>query len=151
MPLQIKSFSELTTDELYALLRLRVAVFVVEQNCPYQELDGRDRDALHVYLEDETGILAYLRVLDRGVAAEHVALGRVIAVRRGCGLGARVLSEGIRVARERFRADKIYLEAQCYAQGFYEKQGFRAISEPFLEDGIPHVKMLLDCGCAAEM
>lgn len=145
MELSIKTFRELSTDELYKLLRLRVSVFVVEQECPYMELDDRDQAALHLWLEDEDGVQAYLRVMDRGAESEYVSIGRVIAVRRRRGLGSRILSEGIRAAKERFHADRIYLEAQVYAKGLYEKQGFRVISEPFLEDGIPHVKMLLDC------
>ncbi|MBR0160285.1 MAG: GNAT family N-acetyltransferase [Oscillospiraceae bacterium] len=143
MTLQIKRFHELTTEELYAILRLRVSVFVVEQNCPYMELDDLDREALHVWLEDEDGIEAYLRILNRGVESEHVAIGRVIAVKRRRGLGTQILSEGIRAAREGFGADRIYLEAQTYARGLYEKQGFRQISDEFLLDGIPHVKMIL--------
>ena len=143
MTLQIKRFHELTTEELYAILRLRVSVFVVEQNCPYMELDDLDREALHVWLEDEDGIEAYLRILNRGVESEHVAIGRVIAVKRRCGLGTQILAEGIRAAREGFGADRIYLEAQTYARGLYEKQGFRQISDEFLLDGIPHVKMIL--------
>lgn len=82
--------------------------------------------------------------MDRGVNSEHVSIGRVIAVKRRQGLGNRILAEGVRLARERFGAEQIYLEAQVYAKSLYEKQGFRAISEPFPEDGIPHVKMLLD-------
>ena len=144
MTLRIKQFNELTTEELYAILKLRVSVFVVEQNCPYMELDDRDQEALHVWLEDDDGIEAYLRILDRGIENEHVAIGRVIAVKRRSGLGSRILSEGIRAAREVFRADSIYLEAQTYAIGLYEKQGFRQISDEFLLDGIPHVKMILE-------
>ena len=140
----IKRFEDLTTEELYAILRLRVSVFVVEQNCVYLELDNHDQNAIHVWLEDEKGIEAYLRILDRGVESEHVAIGRVIAVKRRCGLGSRILSEGIRAARELLGADQIYLEAQTYAKGLYEKQGFRQISDEFLLDGIPHVKMLLE-------
>ena len=142
MELRVKRFDELTPDELYAILRLRTAVFVVEQNCPYLDPDGRDRTALHVWLEDADGIAAYLRVTDRDGERGDVSVGRVIAARRRQGLGSRVLREGIRVARERFGADRIRLDAQVYAQRFYELQGFRRISEPFLEDGIPHVRML---------
>ena len=144
MRLYRKTFAELTTDELYRILKLRVAVFVVEQNCPYLELDDLDRNAVHVWLEDEGGIQAYLRVLDMGTESESVSIGRVLAVRRRCGLGSRILAEGIRTARECFHADSIYLEAQVYAKGLYVKQGFRPISEEFLLDGIPHVKMLLE-------
>ena len=144
MELKVKGFEELTPHELYDLLRLRVDVFVVEQRCPYPELDGRDQAALHVWLRDESGIQAYLRIMDRGVSSAYVSIGRVIAAKRRVGLGSRILAEGVRLARERFGAEAVYLEAQVYAKGLYEKQGFRTISEPFLEDGIPHVKMLLD-------
>ena len=146
MQLYRKRFQELTTEELYGILKLRVDVFVVEQNCPYRELDDRDQDAVHVWLQDEDGILAYLRVMDRGIENESVSIGRVVAAKRRCGLGSRVLAEGIRAAKEVFLADSIYLEAQVYAKGLYEKQGFRQISEEFLLDGIPHVRMLLDAG-----
>lgn len=142
MKVYVKRYGELTKDELYALVRLRIAVFVVEQNCPYMELDDRDQAAVHVWLEDDEGIEAYLRVMDRGVESEHVSIGRVIAVKRRSGIGTQVLSEGIRVAKEYFAADQIYLEAQVYAKSFYEKSGFRQVSDEFQEDGIPHIKMI---------
>ena len=145
MELRVKRFNELNTEELYRILKLRVSVFVVEQNCPYPELDNRDQEALHVWFEDKGGILAYLRILDRGVVSEFVTIGRVIAVKRRCGLGSRILSEGIRIASEAYVAEKVYAEAQVYAKGMYEKLGFRQFSDVVLEDGIPHVKMLLDC------
>lgn len=142
--LYVKHFQELTVDALYEILKLRVSVFVVEQNCPYMELDDLDQSAIHVYLKDESGIQAYLRVMDRSASRAYVSIGRVIAVKRRCGLGSRILREGISQAVERFGAKEIYLEAQTYAKEFYEKQGFQQISEEFLEDGIPHIKMLLD-------
>ena len=145
MQVIVKKFSELSTEELYSIMELRVAVFVVEQNCPYLEIDGLDRDAVHVWLEEDGKILAYLRVMDRGVESEYVSIGRLLAAERRKGYGTRILSEGIRVAMEYFGADRIYLEAQVYAKGLYEKQGFKAISEEFLLDGIPHVKMMLEC------
>ena len=134
----------MTTEELYQLLQLRVSVFVVEQNCPYMELDGLDQEAIHVWLEDEGGIQAYLRVMERGAESECASIGRVIAVKRRCGIGSQILAEGIQAAKEFFNADRIYLEAQTYARELYEKQGFRQISEEFLLDGIPHIKMLLE-------
>lgn len=146
MEVIVKRFSELDTEELYRIIELREAVFVVEQQCPYQETDGLDREAVHVRLEEDGRILAYLRVMDRGAESEYVSIGRLLASDRRKGYGSRVLAEGIRVAKEYFGADKIYLEAQVYAKGLYEKQGFRAVSDEFLLDGIPHVKMLLDCG-----
>ena len=144
MELAVKRFEELTNNELYDILKLRVNTFVVEQHCPYPELDDKDQDALHVFLRDEEGIQAYLRVMDKGVSSEQVSIGRVVAVTRRKGYGSRVLEEGMSVAAEYFQADKIYLEAQTYARGLYEKHGFRQISEVFLEDGIPHIKMLAE-------
>ncbi len=146
MRLCVKRYQELTLDELYRLLRLRVAAFVVEQNCPYMELDDRDQEAVHVWLEDAEGIQAYLRVMDRGVESEYVSIGRVIAVKRRNGIGSRILKEGIRVAREVFNAEAIYLEAQVYARRFYERQGFRQVSDEYIDDGIPHIRMLLSIG-----
>lgn len=143
MELCVKRFDQLTLDELYDIMELRVAVFVVEQTCPYPEIDGRDRGAYHVFLRDEGGIQAYLRVLDRGVSFPEVSIGRVIAVKRRQGLGTEILRAGIRTAVEKFGADAIRIEAQTYARSLYEKQGFRQVSEEFLEDGIPHIQMLL--------
>lgn len=151
MELRIKRFHELTAEELYRILKLRVDVFVVEQNCPYTELDDLDQDAVHVWLEEEGAVAAYLRVMDRGVESEHVSLGRLIAAKRRCGLGTQILLEGIRAAREIFGADAIYLEAQTYAKELYARQGFREVSDEFLLDGIPHVKMLLELsGCSGQ-
>lgn len=143
MKLYIKTFNELTLEELYDILRLRVEVFVVEQNCPYEEVDGLDKDAIHVYYKDDDELIAYLRVLDRGVENEDVAIGRVIAKNRRQGLGTLILKEGIKAAKEIFDADAIYIEAQSYAKKFYENLGFVQTSDEFLLDGIAHIKMRL--------
>lgn len=143
MLLMVKTFQELTTEELYRMLQLREAVFVVEQQCCYHDMDNRDQEALHVWLEDDNGIQAYLRVMDKGVESSEVSLGRVIAAKRGVGLGRQILQAGIAVARNRFGAGPIYLEAQLAVRAFYEKQGFQAISDVFLLDGIPHIAMQL--------
>ena len=142
MNLHIKKFEELTNLELYNLLKLRVDVFVVEQNCPYKELDDLDQNALHLWLEEENTIIAYLRILDRGVESQFVSIGRVISSKRNCGYGKLILEAGIKAAVERFNADKIYIEAQTYAKALYEKSGFKQISEEFIMDGIPHIKMI---------
>ena len=105
-------------------------------------MNQNEESAVHVWLEDEDGIEAYLRVMNRGVESEHVSIGRVLAVKRRSGIGTHVLSEGIRAAKEYFAADKIYLEAQVYAKSFYEKSGFRQVSDEFPEDGIPHIQMI---------
>ena len=144
MDLTVKRFEELDINELYEILKLRVDVFVVEQNCPYPELDDKDKSAWHVYIREGGKITAYLRVLYPGVSFDTAAIGRVISTRRRCGLGTTLLQEGIRVARERMNADAIKIEAQTYARKFYELQGFRQTSGEFLEDGIPHIEMTLE-------
>ena len=144
MELAVKQFHELTVDELYDILKLRVDTFVVEQNCPYPEIDGSDRAAYHVFLREEGAIKAYLRVLPPHVTFDDCALGRVVAAERRRGLASRVLAAGIETARREFGADAIMLEAQTYARSLYEKAGFRQVSEEFLEDGIPHIKMRLE-------
>lgn len=142
MEVSIKHFSELSRDELFDIYKLRVSVFVVEQQCPYQEVDDGDRSAYHVFMKDEEGIQAYLRILPAGVSFDQVSLGRVIAVKRRCGLGTRIVLEGIKAARELLDAREIKIEAQVYAKELYEKIGFVQTSEEFLEDGIPHVEMV---------
>ena len=142
MELHAKKFEELTNQELYEILKTRIDVFVVEQKCPYPEADGLDPYAVHVWFSDEEGIAAYLRAFPEGIISGYAALGRVLTVRRGKGLGSAILEEGIRVAEEMFGADTIRIEAQVYAQGFYEKHGFVQASEPFEEDGIPHIVMI---------
>lgn len=141
MELVIKHFSELTTEELMEIYKLRIAVFVVEQNCPYQDIDGMDPYAYHVYLKDEDGIQAYLRVLPQGTRYADASLGRVISVKRRCGLATKILQEGIALAREKFGAKRLILGAQTYARGLYEKVGFVQSSGEYLEDGIPHIHM----------
>ena len=144
MELFVKHFSELTAQELYEIYRLRVSVFVVEQKCCYQEVDDADKDAYHVWLRDEDGIEAYARVLPRGATFPEVSIGRVIAVKRRCGLGKQIVAAAIDTAKEKLHADKITIEAQTYVKKLYEDFGFYQTSEEFLEDGIPHVQMQLD-------
>lgn len=143
MDLVVKRFEELSIEELYKILQIRVSVFVVEQNCAYQEVDDKDQYSYHVFLKDDTGIKAYLRVIEKGISFEEVSIGRVLTIKRGYGLGNRLLLEGIKVAKERMNAGKIKIEAQSYAKEFYEKVGFKQASEEFLEDGIPHIQMIL--------
>ena len=144
MEILCQTFEELSRDELYELLRLRNAVFIVEQNCAYQDVDGLDPGALHVSLRENGTILACLRILPPGLSGKEARIGRVISVQRRCGLASRLLAESIRIVRERFGAVPLAVEAQTYARGLYEKQGFRQVSEEFLEDGIPHIKMILN-------
>ena len=131
-------FAELTPFELYGLCRLRVDVFVVEQECPYPELDGRDTEpgTVHLWFEEDGAVLATIRVLDDGATR---AIGRVATASsaRGRGLAARLMEEGIALC-EGF---PITLGAQAYLEGWYERFGFRRSGEGYVEDGIPHVPM----------
>ncbi len=142
MELFIKHFSQLSTEELFDIYKLRTAVFVVEQKCPYQEIDDADKDAYHIFFRSDGSICAYLRLLPAGSMFDEVSLGRILTAKRGLGLGNRIIRAGINSAREIFGAETIKIKAQTYARGFYEKHGFYKCSEEFLEDGIPHIEMV---------
>ena len=141
--LVIKKFDRLTPREVYEILKIRTAVFVVEQNCPYQEVDGTDYDSLHVWLEENDEIVAYLRIFEKDSETGTVQIGRVLSKRRGEGLGAKVMEHGIEAAQLEMGAKAIFIEAQTYALDFYKKFGFEPCGEEFLEDGIPHTPMTL--------
>lgn len=144
MEITVKKFQELTPDELYEILQIRAAVFVVEQNCAYQDLDGVDKDAYHVLLRKNGETVGYLRVVDKGKRLDEVSVGRVISLKRRQGVGSALMRAGLAVAKEKFNADKVMVGAQVYAVPFYESVGFRVISGEYLEDGIPHVYMLCE-------
>ena len=142
MELMIKHFRELTTEELMEIYKLRNAVFVVEQNCVYQDIDGADPYCYHIWLQDQDGIQAYLRVAPQNTKYADASLGRVISVKRRCGLATRLLQEGITLAREKFGAKRLIISAQTYACPVSENVGFVRTDYEYLEDGIPHVKMI---------
>ena len=137
--------SELSAVQLYAMLEARVAIFVVEQNCAYQDLDGLDLDAEHLIAWSGREVAAYLRVLAPGTRFEDPSIGRIITTQRfrGTGLGREIVTKGIERTRLRYAARPIRISAQKYLEKFYGTYGFRTVSEPYLEDGIPHVEMLL--------
>ena len=142
MELLVKHFNELTTMELYEILKTRSEIFVVEQNCVYQDLDDKDQDAYHIFCFNDKGrVAACLRVFWKDEKDSIAQIGRVVTLEHGKGLGGKLLHAGVELAINQFKAKKIYLEAQDYAKGYYAKEGFEVVSEPFLEDGIPHVKM----------
>ena len=142
MQFVIKHFCDLTTTELYEILKTRFEIFVTEQECIYQDLDDKDQDAYHVFCWNDNGRVAgCLRVFWKDEAAGIAQIGRVVTLEHGLGIGGQMLHEGVELAINQFHAKKIYLEAQCYATGYYAKEGFEVVSEPFMEDGIPHVQM----------
>ena len=136
----IKKFDELTTHELYEILKLRAEIFVVEQNCPYQDLDGIDYDSLHIFYEQDKKVVAYLRIFPQKNDINTLQIGRVLTLNHGTGLGRKIMEEGIKAIKA-MHGKKAYLEAQTYSIGFYKKFGFEVISDEFILDGIPHVKM----------
>lgn len=142
------AFSELTLDELYELLKLRVDVFVVEQNCPYPELDNKDRHSQtqHLLGVDGQGVIqAYARVLAPGVSYPDASIGRVIVSEavRGGGVAHILMQKAISISTKKWPEHNIQLGGQEHLKGFYQKLGFEPVSEMYLEDGIPHLDMLL--------
>ena len=144
MQIEIKRFEELNLDELYNILQLRSEVFVVEQNCVYQDIDGKDRDALHILGKKDGKIIAYTRCFDSGYYYEAAAIGRVVVKmnQRKFGYGHRIMIVSIEAIKTHFKTEKIKLSAQRYLTAFYETHGFQQTGEPYLEDGIPHIAMV---------
>lgn len=142
MEIKIKRFEELTTSELYEILRCRAEVFVVEQNCVYQDLDEEDKSSTHLYIEEGGRIKAYLRVIDPGIKYPAASIGRVLTMKghRGHGLARPLMIEAIKVAN--LLSDNIEIEAQAYLREFYKSLGFKESSDEFMLDGIPHVSMI---------
>ena len=136
-----KTFQELTTDELYELLRVRSEVFVVEQNCVYQDMDGDDQQSIHLWLTVQGRVVALARVCPARTHMKEISIGRVITTERGKGYGKQIILHSIDAAIECFDAKCIDIEAQEYAKGFYGSVGFRQSSDTFMLDGIPYVKM----------
>lgn len=136
---------ELDTATLYELLALRTQVFVVEQNCPYLETDGQDLigDTCHLLARNESGLVGYLRLLDPQHMEGEVVIGRVLTAERarGTGLGHRLMEWGRVECGQRWSDVPVYLSAQAHLQGYYGRYGFVAVTEVYLEDGIPHIGM----------
>jgi len=146
---QLKPFGMLSNTELYALLQARVSVFVLEQACAYQELDGLDAPGLHLWCAaPETGVLAYARILPPGKRFAEASIGRVLTTEaaRGQGLGRQLMARAIRVAEDQFGRTGIRISAQCYLEHFYAAFGFEAVGEQYLEDDIPHQEMFRRAG-----
>ena len=151
-----KSWDALGREELYALLKLRAEVFVVEQDCPYQDLDGKDRLGMHLWAERPGApaagggeVLALTRLLPSGVSyPNEVSIGRVVtapALRR-TGLGKWLMTESLESLHRLWPGEPIRLSAQCYLEAFYAGFGFEPVGEPYLEDNIPHVAMVRAAG-----
>jgi len=141
---KIKAFNELTVIELYQLLQLRSDVFIVEQNCVYPDIDGKDLKALHVIGEFENKIVAYARIFRPNDYFENASIGRVVVAEkfRANKWGYDLMENAIAGIETHFGCQKITISAQLYLKKFYESLGFQQVSENYLEDGIEHIEML---------
>ena len=140
----IKTFDELTTYELYDIIKERVNVFVVEQNCPYPECDNKDLKSYHLCGKEDNKIVAYLRILPPGVSYKEVSIGRVLVNEdyRRRRLASKLMKRAIKFIEDELDEDIIRISAQEYLLSFYKNLGFSTVSETYLEDGIPHVEMI---------
>ncbi|WP_333851202.1 GNAT family N-acetyltransferase [Epilithonimonas sp.] len=140
---KIKTFSELDTTELYEIIKARINVFVVEQNCPYPDLDNYDQKAIHLWAEKEGKVLAYCRIFDKGIKYAETSIGRVITTEkgRGTGLGKQLIAYAVDVIENRFRTTEVRISAQDYLLKFYSGFGFKETEKKYLEDNLPHTEM----------
>lgn len=141
---KVKKFHEVSASELYEILRLRAEVFIVEQDCVYQDIDNKDQKALHVIGYKNDKIIAYTRVFSEGDYFEKASIGRVVVSEqeRKYGYGHELIRKSIEAIEQHFKTNEIKISAQCYLQKFYEKHDFKQVGETYLEDGIPHIAMI---------
>ncbi len=144
MNFEFKTFKELNLDELYEILQLRAEIFVVEQDCVYNDLDGLDKSAVHQFIKKNNEIVAYSRLLKPGTRFSEYSIGRVVVKQseRGTGLGIELMNEAKNFILREWKATKIKISAQKYLQKFYEDLGFEIVTDEYFEDGIPHFGMI---------
>jgi len=147
MKWQLKKYNELSIDEFHNILQLRINVFVVEQNCAFPELDGKDKLAYHFFAfadENPDQIIAYTRIFKPGDYYDEAAIGRVVVHPnfRKDGIGYRLMVNSISQIKKLFKTNKIKIGAQSYLKNFYESVGFKKIGVDYVEDGIPHIHMI---------
>lgn len=144
MQVKVKRFEDLTLHELYEVLQLRSEVFVVEQDCVYQDIDGKDEKALHVLGYEADVLVAYTRIFPPGVYFYEAAIGRVVVRKesRKNSYGHKILQASIQAIEDHYSTRQIKLSAQTYLTKFYESHGFHQVGEGYLEDGIPHIAMV---------
>ncbi|MBE5938607.1 MAG: GNAT family N-acetyltransferase [Lachnospiraceae bacterium] len=138
-----KLFDELTGLEVYEILKSRAEIFLMEQNIHYLDMDNVDYDSLHCFIVENNRVIGYLRAFYTDTDSKIVKIGRVLTLEHGKGIGMQLLEESIKVIKQKMNCTKLVLDSQKYAAGFYEKAGFRVISDEFLEANILHVKMEL--------
>lgn len=141
----VQAYTELNLDDFHDIIALRIKIFVIEQDCPYQDLDGNDKLAFHLYFKDEKNqIVAATRILPQNIAYDEVSIGRVVVDKssRGTGLGHELMEQSMVFVQSQFGAADVRLSAQKHLENYYEKHGFKSTGKEYLEDGIPHVEML---------
>ncbi|MCL2384021.1 MAG: GNAT family N-acetyltransferase [Oscillospiraceae bacterium] len=145
----IKRFEELTVDELYESLKLRTKIFCVEQNCVYQDVDGRDKKSYHLMCLDNGRVVGYLRIIDKGITYEEICIGRVVVdtEHRGKDIGSEMLKRAMNFIRNELKENTIRISAQEHLAKFYGDVGFNPVGKNYLEDGIPHIEMFYDASC----
>jgi len=142
-----KAFKDLSVDEYFEILYLRTEIFVVEQDCPYQEVDEKDRQSFHLYGRAENGeVIAVTRILPKGVSYDEISIGRVALKKeyRGKGIADELMIESLKYIESKFGKQPIRISAQEYLLNYYNKHGFNQVGEMYLEDNIPHVEMLIE-------
>ena len=146
MEIVTKTFEELSKEELYQLLALRAEVFVVEQNCAYQDVDGKDFNALHVLGIENSKLIAYARIFAPGEYFAQASIGRIVVQQdhRSSGLGREIVLEAQKSIYNYYNTNQIKLSAQSYLKDFYEEMGYKSFGNEYLEDGIPHIAMVKD-------
>ena len=142
----IKTFNELSPQDIYSILQLRSEVFVVEQNCIYQDIDDRDQYALHLLLKKNDYLIGYSRIFKGGDYFKEASIGRVLVKKkdRNNRYGSLLMELSIKAIKDHFKENKIKISAQTYLKKFYNELGFGSVGEEYLEDGIPHIAMLLN-------
>ena len=143
LEIKTKYFKDLNTQELYNVLQLRSEVFVVEQDCVYQDIDDKDQKALHVFGKKNNKIIAYTRIFKSGDYFRNASIGRVVVSKeeRKYGYGIEIMNASIKTIENNFKKQSITISAQVYLKKFYESLGFKKVGEEYLEDGIPHIRM----------
>ncbi|WP_027623053.1 GNAT family N-acetyltransferase [Clostridium lundense] len=143
---KIKRFEELSVAEIYEILKERNEVFIVEQQCPYNDADEKDKNAYHLFCEKQGKIIAYIRILDKGISYDEISIGRVLVHKqyRGNGLARQLMTKGIDYIENVLVENKIRISAQKYLIKFYESLGFKTVSSVYFEDNIPHIEMFYE-------
>lgn len=143
MQLISKRFTELTTKELYEILKARAQIFIIEQGINYQDMDDIDKNCLHCFFQEDDKVTAYLRAFYKDETKDVVKVGRVLTLEHGKGLGGKLLEYSIDAIKTHMPCQKIYIHAQKHAEKFYQKFGFVTVSDEFIEEGVVHVEMEL--------